>query len=175
MDEGRIGDVLGEGRLTPSDSLTAKQGADLFPKADRARRAAHLIFRGGENMDANIDSLTGLPNRRQFAKALIEATRAAAKPAGGEPREEPGRAIGGAVILLGIDNFGYVNEAHGHDTGDRILSAYGDALSAHLAARNLLARADGDEFAVLARDISTETDAIALAEDLDCVIASTGI
>jgi diguanylate cyclase (GGDEF)-like protein len=70
----------------------------------------------------------------------MEATRAVVRPASGEKRQGDGRAIGGAVILLGIDNFGYVNEAHGHDIGDRILAAYGDALTAHLGSRDLLSR-----------------------------------
>ncbi|MBL8629049.1 MAG: EAL domain-containing protein [Rhodospirillaceae bacterium] len=87
---------------------------------------------------AQYDTLTGLPNRMLFMEHLQGAI-ARAKRAGDMV----------AVLLLDLDNFKLVNSNFGHQTGDALLVAAKDLLSAHLRTTDTLARLDGDEFAVL--------------------------
>jgi diguanylate cyclase (GGDEF)-like protein/PAS domain S-box-containing protein len=87
---------------------------------------------------AQYDMLTGLPNRALFMEHL-QAAIARAKRAGDMV----------AVMLLDLDNFKLVNSNFGHQTGDALLVAAKDLLSAHLRTTDTLARLDGDEFAIL--------------------------
>lgn len=93
------------------------------------------------------DELTGLPNRAllldRVKQAVIEARR-------------HGRQV--AVICLDIDRFKFVNEAHGHVTGDAVLKAAADRLSACVRPGDTVARLGGDEFAVALSDIAHVDD-----------------
>ena len=91
------------------------------------------------------DSLTGLPNRRQFNDLLT------AKLADGKK---------GAVILLDLDDFKGVNDTLGHVFGDRVLGAIAMRLSVIADEYTVVSRFGGDEFLVLAerRDIPDEMD-----------------
>ncbi|MGH9391339.1 MAG: putative bifunctional diguanylate cyclase/phosphodiesterase, partial [Vicinamibacteria bacterium] len=71
--------------------------------------------------------------------------------------EELGREIArshrsgsaGAVVLVDLDDFKYVNDSQGHRNGDRLLTSLSHVLRQTVRANDLLARLDGDEFAVL--------------------------
>ncbi|WP_285594690.1 bifunctional diguanylate cyclase/phosphodiesterase [Kineosporia sp. NBRC 101731] len=78
------------------------------------------------------DTLTGLASRRALAQAL-------AAP-GSDTR---------SMLLVDLDNFRDVNEALGHETGDRLLTAVGARLRSCLRPGQMLARLGSDEFAVL--------------------------
>ncbi|MEA2377350.1 MAG: hypothetical protein QOD13_1257 [Thermoleophilaceae bacterium] len=84
------------------------------------------------------DPLTGLLNRRCFEEEL-------------EDHVAHGRRYGmsGALIVLDLDDFKSINEAHGHRAGDRVLIGVADALTNRLRQTDLLARIGGDQFAVL--------------------------
>ncbi len=87
---------------------------------------------------ADLDPLTGLLSRRRFGRELTgELDRA----------QREGR--GGAVVLIDLDNFKAVNDNHSHLVGDEILLAAAHAISDHTRGSGLVARLDGDEFAVL--------------------------
>ena len=93
--------------------------------------------------DAEVDHLTGLPNRRAFegtlerhyreAKALIEPL---------------------CVAFCDIDHFKRVNDTHGHETGDRVIQAVGQVLSRISNENCHVARHGGEEFVVLLRNVS---------------------
>ncbi len=84
------------------------------------------------------DPLTGLPNRRAFDEDLArEASRAART---GAPL---------AVVVLDLDRFKAVNDAHGHAAGDAVLRAVASRASAAIRAGDLLARLGGEEFGIL--------------------------
>ncbi|HLL17657.1 MAG TPA: diguanylate cyclase, partial [Rubrivivax sp.] len=87
---------------------------------------------------SRLDSLTGLPNRRQLAERVHEA--AARVPAGGGAF---------ALLVVGLDRFRQINESLGHETGDRVLVDVARRIGACLRADDLLARLGGDQFAVL--------------------------
>ena len=83
---------------------------------------------------ASRDPLTDALNRRAFD---IELERCAAS----------GRA--GALLVLDLDGFKEINDAHGHHAGDELLRTTAEAISGRLRRGDVLARLGGDEFAVL--------------------------
>ncbi len=88
---------------------------------------------------ARTDLLTGLPNRRGLYEELA-ATLAAHKP---------GHALGDlALLLLDLDRFKAVNDAHGHQAGDCLLRLVSTRLRSAARAGDLVARLGGDQFAV---------------------------
>jgi diguanylate cyclase (GGDEF)-like protein len=92
------------------------------------------------------DPLTGLGNRRVFAKAL--------------GRQLQGGA--GALVVLDLDYFGHVNMVRGHDEGDHVLVRVSDRLRAS-APKQSVYRIGGNEFALLVPDVGLAT-AVELAE-----------
>ncbi|HEX8166581.1 MAG TPA: diguanylate cyclase [Beijerinckiaceae bacterium] len=86
---------------------------------------------------AMIDSLTGLPNRRAFHDHLGRAVAQA------------GRSAPLALLMLDLDGFKALNDAHGHEAGDAALVALGRALQGILREADVPARLGGDEFGVV--------------------------
>lgn len=99
------------------------------------------------------DALTGLWNRREFDERLDEELERAMR-AGGRP-------IG--LVMLDLDNFKIVNDAHGHQTGDDCLVRFGRILSAESRTSDLAARIGGEEFAVLLPEVGNRAEAVGLA------------
>lgn len=93
--------------------------------------------------DAEIDHLTGLPNRRAF-EALLDRhyheAQAAIDPL--------------SVAFCDIDHFKRINDTHGHDTGDRVIQAIAESLSAISNDNCHVARHGGEEFVMLFRGLS---------------------
>ena len=56
---------------------------------------------------------------------------------------------GGALLLLDLDHFKYVNDTLGHQAGDHVIARVAKVLAARLRESDVLARLGGDEFAVL--------------------------
>lgn len=104
---------------------------------------------------AYTDALTGVGSRRAVEQALEEACAAPAGP--GMP----------ALVLCDIDNLKQVNDAGGHEAGDRALCAAADALVAAAARHEdaVVGRFGGDEFCVLL-PTGTADDAQRLALDV---------
>lgn len=84
---------------------------------------------------AELDSLTGVSNRRGFDLALARAA------ASDEPY---------ALILLDLDDFKRVNDEQGHPAGDAVLRAVAVAAAGVARQGDCVARIGGDEFALLA-------------------------
>ncbi len=80
------------------------------------------------------DPLTGVLNRRAFELAAEQMLS--------ESKEA-------AVVFFDIDYFKQVNDAFGHDTGDKLLVAFSDALKKNFPEDCLVSRYGGDEFIVL--------------------------
>jgi diguanylate cyclase len=107
---------------------------------------------------ANVDTLTGLANR----KSLIgEVTSAIAGHAQWAVSGRPGSRF--ALMLLDLDRFKTVNDALGHEVGDRLLVALGDRLQEVAGPGDLVARLGGDEFALVAKRIADPAAARELA------------
>lgn len=95
---------------------------------------------------AEIDTLTGLMNRRRFEETLATYLSDSRNP--------------GALLLLDLDHFKFVNDSFGHAAGDDLIRAIAAVLSDLVREGDVLARLGGDEFAVLlpAADATTTTE-----------------
>ena len=92
------------------------------------------------------DGLTGMQNRRYFDDALkeyLDEFRRIDKPVG--------------LMILDLDHFKQVNDTHGHDVGDEVLRAVADCLKDMTRYHDVVARLGGEEFAVVAPNMDTET------------------
>src|SRR6478609_1243417 len=117
------------------------QGVDITERKRDAERLDHL---------AHHDPLTGLPNRARFDRLLADALN---RPAGEV-----------AVVFADIDDFKVINDSLGHRTGDELLKAVADRLSAELRPDDVLARFGGDEFVILL-DTVDDLDAVRTVAD----------
>jgi diguanylate cyclase (GGDEF)-like protein/PAS domain S-box-containing protein len=95
------------------------------------RRAAE-----GLRYHAEHDVLTGLVNRRRFEEEL---ERCGSDPTGSR----------GAVVIVDVDHFKFVNDSLGHEAGDAVLRGVASSLRERVGATGIPARLGGDEFAVL--------------------------
>jgi diguanylate cyclase len=84
------------------------------------------------------DALTGLANRRQFELALASEIDRVART--GEPA---------LVLMVDIDHFKRINDAHGHPAGDLVLKAIAQVLDDCIRPMDTVARFGGEEYAVI--------------------------
>ncbi len=106
-----------------------------------AVRAATLQARRRQEqlaVQAQIDALTGLPNRRSLHTLLERALQACSVQ----------RPL--AVYLIDLDGFKPINDTHGHAAGDALLAAFAQRLGGLVRTGDVVARLGGDEFVVLA-------------------------
>ncbi len=87
---------------------------------------------------ANYDPLTHLANRELLFQSLVYALNST-----------QGNNRAGALILLALDDFQFINDSLGHDVGDQLLCQIGERLSKRTSKGDLVARVAGDEFAIL--------------------------
>jgi len=92
---------------------------------------------------AHYDTLTGLPNRNTFTERLNELSSST---------EE--WTTDYALIWLDLDNFKWVNDTLGHQSGDEVLRHVAERLRKCAGDEATLARISGDEFAILCRSNS---------------------
>lgn len=121
--------------LTAHDVTAAR--ADL---ANLRHRATH-------------DPLTGLANRRQILATLANSV--------GLQRGRPGHV---AAIFVDFDRLKHVNDALGHQVGDRLLVSAAQRLADTVRPLDRVARIGGDEFLVVCSEITDSDDALELAD-----------
>lgn len=107
-------------------------GSDITEIRQTQERLTHL---------ANMDVLSGLPNRGRVRQLLGEALRAAASES---------RAC--AILFLDLDGFKPVNDTFGHPKGDAVLRAVAKRLMSEVGPAGHVGRMGGDEFAVVIPD-----------------------
>ncbi|MFW7414373.1 histidine kinase N-terminal 7TM domain-containing diguanylate cyclase [Demequina sp. SO4-18] len=84
------------------------------------------------------DTLTGLFNRRHLGPSLEAAVAAA---------EASGSSL--SVVMLDVDRFKQVNDAHGHAVGDAVLEQVARLLGAGVRDQDVVARSGGEEFVLV--------------------------
>jgi diguanylate cyclase (GGDEF)-like protein len=101
---------------------------------------------------ANHDSLTGLFNRRRFLEELKKEIITVIRD-----------GHSSALFFVDLDQFKYVNDACGHQAGDRLIRKVADELLRSVRRDDIVARFGGDEFAILVR--RTDIDGARAAAD----------
>jgi diguanylate cyclase (GGDEF)-like protein/PAS domain S-box-containing protein len=123
-----------------SNYLAVKQ--DITEKK-RAEAEIHSL--------AYFDPLTDLPNRRllmdRLGQALLASKRSQAH---------------GALLIIDVDNFKYLNDTRGHDVGDSLLKQVACRLVANVRQEDTVARLGGDEFVVILEHLSDDEASAAL-------------
>ena len=107
-------------------------GSDITEIRQTQERLTHL---------ANVDVLSGLPNRGRVRQLLGEALRGATT--GNVPC---------AIMFLDLDGFKPVNDTFGHPKGDAVLRAVAKRLVDEVGADGTVGRMGGDEFAIVITD-----------------------
>ena len=102
---------------------------------------------------AGHDPLTGLLNRRGLNERFEALVRGL------------GERTGMAVILIDIDHFKALNDAHGHAQGDRVLEAFAAVIGRNVRVVDIAARWGGEEFVVVCSKLDRK-GAMRVAEKL---------
>lgn len=99
------------------------------------------------------DALSGLPNRRAFQNRLQAAVLRAMRE---------GSKVG--LLLIDLDHFKHVNDTLGHATGDALLKEFAKRLGTSLRATDFVARVGGDEFAIIAENVTSGSDLLVVGD-----------
>jgi diguanylate cyclase (GGDEF)-like protein/PAS domain S-box-containing protein len=126
---------------------------DISVRQHQTRQLEHIAL---------TDSLTGLASRRHF---LAEAEREVR-------RARRGHAL--SALVLDVDHFKSINDAHGHAAGDRVLVELGRTVRGVLRDADLAGRLGGEEFGALLPD-ADEDLARAVAERLRVALAAAAV
>ncbi|MDC8773121.1 putative bifunctional diguanylate cyclase/phosphodiesterase [Roseateles albus] len=98
------------------------------------------------------DSLTQLPNRRLLHMRLEQALAAS---------ESSGQY--GALFFIDLDKFKELNDSHGHDMGDLLLTQVAHRLREALRHQDTVSRQGGDEFVLLVLELGATQELAAKA------------
>ena len=107
-------------------------GSDITDVRQTQARLQHL---------ANVDVLSGLPNRGRVRQLLGENLAVAIKS-----------QIPCAILFLDLDGFKPVNDTYGHAKGDGVLKTVAQRLLKEVGVMGHVGRMGGDEFAVVITD-----------------------
>lgn len=102
---------------------------------------------------AHFDPLTALPNRTMLGSRMEAALQG-------------GKASGGAVLFVDLDDFKPVNDRYGHESGDAVLVEVARRLQAEIRESDFAARIGGDEFVVVLGGARNNEDAAKVAEKI---------
>jgi diguanylate cyclase (GGDEF)-like protein len=119
-------------------------GSDITEIRQTQERLTHL---------ANVDVLSGLPNRGRVRQLLGEALRGATS--GNVPC---------AIMFLDLDGFKPVNDTFGHPKGDAVLRAVAKRLVDEVSSHGTVGRMGGDEFAIVIADAQSRRKVETLAD-----------
>ena len=158
--------LFGDARPLSGAQLSALD--DLAQLAAFGLRMAELMRESEELLGrvtqlATLDALTGVANRRHgeyLMEQEIKRARRYRTPL--------------ALIAFDIDRFRNVNDAYGHPVGDIALLTVADTARALLRASDVLVRAGGEEFQVIAPHTSA-IDGLKMAEKLRAAIEAAEI
>ncbi len=130
---------------------TRQVEADMAKSEREARNLRDSLQRA--RRDAELDYLTGLPNRRAFDH-LYER----------EYREARAQIDFLSVAFCDIDNFKAINDTHGHPVGDRVIQAISEHFKRITGDNCHVARHGGEEFVLLFRGLTVAQAADRLDE-----------
>lgn len=94
------------------------------------------------------DPLTDLPNRR---KIFDEVNKSIARA------KRNNKEV--AILFVDLDKFKPINDKYGHEYGDKVLQIVADKFKCSLRINDLVGRIGGDEFIIIAEDLSHKDEA----------------
>ncbi len=144
----RSGDYSEPVRVTTDGELGMLAAAFNTMQGGLAEREARITYQ------AQFDPLTGLPNRLLALSRLTQAITAAGE-----------RRSGVGLLVVDLGSFGAITASLGHEIGDALLAQAAERLRSSIDPRHVLARLEGDRFAIVLEDVGLD-EARALAEDL---------
>jgi len=104
---------------------------------------------------ANYDSLTNLPNRNLMLQHIEFAIF-----------NSQNNNTTCALLFIDLDKFKPINDAYGHQAGDKLLIKIAERINNHLPEHSILGRQSGDEFIVLVKDVTTPESLTKLTAEL---------
>ncbi len=120
-----------------------------------SRFVADMVRWGNEaSRRAITDEVTGAYNRRYLDSLLTD--RYSGDGSSGKPF---------SLIMMDVDRFREINEAHGHEVGNKLLARLVETINLVLKETDVIARYGGDEFTLLLPDAGLE-EATARAEEI---------
>jgi diguanylate cyclase (GGDEF)-like protein/PAS domain S-box-containing protein len=119
-------------------------GSDITEMRQTQERLTHL---------ANMDVLSGLPNRGRVRQLLGEALRTATTS-----------NVPCAILFLDLDGFKPVNDTFGHPKGDAVLRAVAKRLVDEVSSDGHVGRMGGDEFAIVITDAQSRNKVEQMAD-----------
>ena len=133
-----------------NDDATLKYYIALFTDITQKKAAEALIW-----SQANLDPLTGLPNRYMFNDRLDQAIKKS---------DRSGLPL--ALLFLDLDRFKEVNDSLGHIRGDDLLKITAQRLSECTRASDTVARLGGDEFTIILEELDDVSSAYRILESI---------
>ena len=138
--------------LGPPVAVLADQWLYLVPLLVLPMAVVHLASKQASQMEhlALHDRLTGLPNRVRLLQATARAIH-------------PNELV--ALMVVDIDRFRDVNDTLGRAQGDAVLKEVAGRLNRTVRSTDMVARVEGDRFALLLPRLARESDAGLAAEN----------
>lgn len=159
---GEMDDLI-EGIAAGADDYI-KKPFDLREVRVRVRAAERMLAARDElRAEAITDELTGLMNRRGIVERIQHELALIARD---------GRDL--SVLMVDIDHFKAVNDAHGHAIGDEVLRDVSSRMRRQLRAYDDIGRLGGEEFAVLLPECGA-AGAMAVAERIRRSVGSDAV
>jgi len=154
-----VSEMLVEAKQMVESNRQFGQKLDATSREISALRAELADLR----LQATLDALTGLGNRKTFDDALARALEQA-----------PGDMATVCLMMVDIDNFKSINDEYGHLIGDKILRFVAETLRRSVKGRDVVARFGGDEFGVVLEETPPQ-GAFRLAESIRQTIEKSAL
>jgi diguanylate cyclase (GGDEF)-like protein/PAS domain S-box-containing protein len=104
---------------------------------------------------AHYDTLTNLPNRALLADRLAQSMA---------QTQRHGKSL--TVAYLDLDGFKSINDSHGHEAGDQLLTMLAREMKKTLRDGDTLARIGGDEFVAVLVDLTDVSESLPILKRL---------
>ena len=96
-------------------------------------------------VEARTDELSGVGNRKAFDEALQFMNSQLQR-----------NDVKFALLLIDVDHFKWINDTHGHQSGDEVVRRLGETLKSSVRSKDHVARFGGDEFAILFEKVNIQ-------------------